>query len=236
MKKPLGVLIGVVLFIMPVSVSAQTYTDSQKASLIAALQQLVVILTEQLHQLLTQQKEVLTQQSQILNQQQRVIDTMTTSVPSQNNPSPVTQTPSETVYDTSIPPTVLVTNKDLTLPTSPTEGTVIGSITFQSPDYTANVRGIDMTTNHVGLGNNLLLKGCNCTGTLGYATDFYRDTNFWFSKIPMTLDIIVEPQVTLETGDYVLNFVDYNVLRVASSTSSSGGVASINQSITFHIK
>lgn len=59
MKKTLGLVLGCILLVSPIMVSAQSYTDEQRATLIATLQQLVVILTQQI-EILIQQKQVTT--------------------------------------------------------------------------------------------------------------------------------------------------------------------------------
>lgn len=89
MKNTLGVLFGLIFLISPVAAQAQVSTTTsdtqdQKATLIAALQQLVAILTQRLSELLAQQSQVLSQQSQILNQQQGIINSLATQGTSAN--------------------------------------------------------------------------------------------------------------------------------------------------------
>lgn len=59
MKKTIGLVLGCILLVSPIVASAQSYTDDQRATLIATLQQLVIILTQQI-EILIQQKQVIT--------------------------------------------------------------------------------------------------------------------------------------------------------------------------------
>lgn len=57
MKKIGTFLVGAIFLVTPLVTSAQTYTPEQKASLITALQQLVLILNQQIQQIILQKSQ-----------------------------------------------------------------------------------------------------------------------------------------------------------------------------------
>lgn len=56
MKNLIGFILSAVLLIAPLTASAQTYTDAQKATLIASLQQQILTLTKIIQQMISQQQ------------------------------------------------------------------------------------------------------------------------------------------------------------------------------------